>query len=109
MEVIDLGDPATLRRLATADDSSSETQHASSSSSPEPPLSQADGDSLTDETVASLVAETDRYAKQTLKDKELSPKSRFRQWTPVTVNEMWAFLGLIIVMGLILIENLEEY
>ncbi|GFS04444.1 PiggyBac transposable element-derived protein 4-like [Elysia marginata] len=38
MEVIDLGDPATLRRLATADDSSSENQQASSSSSPEPPF-----------------------------------------------------------------------
>ncbi|GFS10328.1 PiggyBac transposable element-derived protein 4 [Elysia marginata] len=64
---------------------------------------------VTDEMVASLVTETNRYAEQTLEDKELSPKSRFRQWTPVTLNEMWAFLGLIIAMGLILIENLEEY
>ncbi|GFS06900.1 hypothetical protein ElyMa_002975600 [Elysia marginata] len=38
MEVIDLGDPATFRRLATADDSSSENQQALSSSSPEPPF-----------------------------------------------------------------------
>ncbi|GFR86307.1 PiggyBac transposase Uribo1 [Elysia marginata] len=64
---------------------------------------------VTDEMVASLVTETNRYTEQTLKDKELSPKSRFRQWTPVTVNERWAFLDLIIAMGLILIENLEEY
>ncbi|GFR99620.1 PiggyBac transposable element-derived protein 4 [Elysia marginata] len=64
---------------------------------------------VTDEMVASLVTETNRYAEQTLEDKKLSPKYRFRQWTPVTLNEMWAFLGLIIAMGLILIENLEEY
>ena len=64
---------------------------------------------IDDEMVANIVTETNRYADQTLSNRQLSPKSRFRQWTAVTVPEMWAFLGLIIGMGLIVIENLEEY
>ena len=62
-----------------------------------------------DEMVENIVRETSRYATQTLKNKQLSPKSRFPQWVDVTVPEMWAFLGLIIGMGIIVIENLEEY
>ena len=59
--------------------------------------------------VENIVRETNRYATQTLKNKQLSPKSCFRHWVDVTVPEMWAFLSLIIGMGLIVIKNLEEY
>ena len=56
-----------------------------------------------------LVVETNRYAEQTLRGKILSPRSRFHQWVDVTSVEMRAFLGLIIRMGLIVIENMTEY
>ena len=57
----------------------------------------------------SLVTETNRYAQQTLCSKQLSPKSRFHRWVDVTGSEMWAFLGLIVSMGLIVIDYLEDY
>ncbi|GFO35124.1 PiggyBac transposable element-derived protein 4-like [Plakobranchus ocellatus] len=64
---------------------------------------------VNDEMVESLVAETNRYASQTIATRQLAPKSRFHQWVETSVNEMWAFLGLIVAMGLIVIENLDEY
>ncbi|GFO40802.1 PiggyBac transposable element-derived protein 4-like [Plakobranchus ocellatus] len=39
----------------------------------------------------------------------LIPRSRFEQWVEVTVGEMQAFLGLIVAMGLIVMENMAEY
>ncbi|GFN91337.1 PiggyBac transposable element-derived protein 4 [Plakobranchus ocellatus] len=62
-----------------------------------------------DEMVLSMVTETNRYATQTLAHKELSPNSRFHRWMEVTLEEMWAFLGLIVSMGLIVIDYLEDY
>ncbi|GFO04045.1 PiggyBac transposable element-derived protein 4-like [Plakobranchus ocellatus] len=62
-----------------------------------------------DGMITNLVEETNRYAGQTLRGKTLSPRSRFQQWMEVTVGEMWAFLGLIVAMGLIVIENMAEY
>ena len=56
-----------------------------------------------DHMIESLVEETNRYAQQTLMGKELSPRSRFKQWVDVTVGEMRAFLGLIVGMGLLVI------
>ena len=65
---------------------------------------------MVDETmIEGLVVETNRYAEQTLRGKALSPRSRFRQWVDVTAVEMRAFLGLIVGMGLIIIENMAEY
>ena len=55
------------------------------------------------------MVETNRYAEQTLRGKVLSPRFRFRQWVDVTAVEMRAFLGLIVGMGLIIIENMAEY
>ena len=58
-----------------------------------------------DEMVENIVRKTDIYATQTLKPKQLSPKCRFRHWGHFTVPEMWAFLGLIIGMGLIVCDG----
>ena len=60
---------------------------------------------VNDEMVESIVRETNRYATQTLKTKQLSPKSCFRHWVHFTMLEMWAFLGLIIGMGLIVCDG----
>ena len=43
---------------------------------------------VNDEMVESIVRETNRYATQTLKTKQLSPKSCFRHWVHFTVPEM---------------------
>ncbi|KAK3751830.1 hypothetical protein RRG08_003896 [Elysia crispata] len=64
---------------------------------------------VSEDMVASMVAETNRYASQTLRNKELSPNSRFRKWVDVTIQEMYAFMGLILSMGLIVIDYLEDY
>ena len=40
---------------------------------------------------------------------QLRPKSRFTTWQPVSVKEMWAFLGIILNMGLIELPTLEGY
>ena len=64
---------------------------------------------VNDRMIKGLVEETNRYAQQILRDKELAPRSRYRQWVDVTVGEMRAFLGLIVAMGLIIIENMGEY
>ena len=64
---------------------------------------------VSDDMVDTLVTETNRYAQQTLRNKQLSPKSRFHRWVDVTGAEMWAFLGLIVSMGLIVIDYLEDY
>ena len=64
---------------------------------------------VSEDMVASMVAETNRYASQTLRNKELSPNSRFRKWVDVTIPEMYAFMGLILSMGLIVIDYLEDY
>ena len=39
----------------------------------------------------------------------LSPKSRFHRWVDVTGAEIRAFLGLIVSMGVIVIDYLEDY
>ena len=40
---------------------------------------------------------------------QLTPRSRFATWQPVTVNEFHAFLAVILNMGLIDIPTLEGY
>ena len=59
--------------------------------------------------IESLVEETNHYAQQALMGKKLSPRSRFKQWVGLTVGEMQAFLGLIVGIRLIVIENMAEY
>ena len=60
---------------------------------------------VSEDMVASMVAEINRYASQTLRNKELSPISRFRKWIDVAIPEM----GLILSMGLMVIDYLEDY
>ena len=64
---------------------------------------------ITDDMVASMVTETNRYAAQILQNKKLSRCSRFLKWVDVSIPEMYVFLGLIISMGLIVIDYLEDY
>ena len=59
-----------------------------------------------------LVLETNRYAEQFLaspKALTLGPHSRFRNWVPVTVAEMKEFIAIIIAMGLVQHQDLQDY
>ena len=51
-----------------------------------------------------LVTETNRYAAE-----NLSSSARARPWHDVTVEEMKAFLGMLIIMGIIVLPRLEMY
>ncbi|XP_072284739.1 piggyBac transposable element-derived protein 4-like [Pyxicephalus adspersus] len=53
---------------------------------------------LTDEVIEKIVAETNRYAGQ----QQGAPHLRFarsRKWEPVTKDDIWLFLGLVILQG----------
>ena len=58
---------------------------------------------------AKIALETNRYADQVLETKELGPKSRFRQWSNTDADEVKAFLGLRIAMGLCAKPTMEDY
>ena len=54
-----------------------------------------------------------RYANERIQQltsaDRLTPRSRFADWKPVTLNEMEAFFGVVINMGLIQLPTLESY
>ncbi|KAM5157498.1 piggyBac transposable element-derived protein 4-like [Mantella aurantiaca] len=55
---------------------------------------------LTDEVIEKIVTETNRYKEQ--QSATLHRKfSRSRKWEPVTKNDIWNFLGLIILQGVV--------
>ncbi|XP_043493636.1 piggyBac transposable element-derived protein 1-like [Polistes fuscatus] len=64
---------------------------------------------VTDEMVNEIVIETNNYAAKKLYGKTLSPYSIWRNWRNVTIEEMWAFIGVIINMGTMPLANLQEY
>ena len=54
---------------------------------------------LTDEVIEKIVIETNRY-----KEQQLAMHRKFarcRKWEPVTKNDIWKFLGLIILQGVV--------
>ncbi|GFO02852.1 PiggyBac transposable element-derived protein 4 [Plakobranchus ocellatus] len=53
-----------------------------------------------------IVQEKNRYAAEYLRGKALTPKSRFKKWVDVTVQEMWTFFGIITAMGLVVIDDI---
>ncbi|XP_068089543.1 piggyBac transposable element-derived protein 4-like [Hyperolius riggenbachi] len=55
---------------------------------------------LTSEVIEKIVGETNRFAEQQLATTQMR-QSRNRRWEPVTPDEMWLFLGLIILQGLV--------
>ncbi|XP_048244365.1 uncharacterized protein LOC125376709 [Haliotis rufescens] len=56
-----------------------------------------------------LVRETNRYAEQYLQGRTLSPQSRARAWRPVDREEMRAFLGLLLAMGVVRKPTIASY
>lgn len=58
-----------------------------------------------------LARETNAYAERVIAAKRdtLSPKSRFRKWTNVTVNELKKFFAILINLGLTVKKNVRHY
>jgi hypothetical protein len=62
-----------------------------------------------DEPLNSIVVETKRYARHKILEIQLSPRSIWSRWSDVLVPEMKAFLGLIIIMGLMPLSDIKDY
>ena len=54
-----------------------------------------------------------RYAEMRIRELEangkLTRRSRFAKWCPITLNELYGFLAIILNMGLIVLPELEDY
>ncbi|XP_069685025.1 piggyBac transposable element-derived protein 4-like [Periplaneta americana] len=56
-----------------------------------------------------IVLETNRYAEKFINSRVFPPRSSMRQWTPVTLNEMYILLGIFLLMGIIQKPTLRSY
>ena len=56
-----------------------------------------------------MAVETNRYAKQILKNKVIKQHSRFNSWTETTPGEMRMFIAMIYAMGLVIKRDISEY
>ncbi len=70
-------------------------------------------DLLLDDVIQTLVTETNRYADQYFREKgghqNLPPHSRARSWKDVDANDMKAFIGLTLLMGMIQLPSYDLY
>ena len=64
---------------------------------------------FTDELVTKIVVETNKYANDRLENTTVSKFSMWKDWMEVTAEEMRAFLGVIINMGLLYLPDIKEY
>ncbi|CAI8020863.1 PiggyBac transposable element-derived protein 4 [Geodia barretti] len=57
--------------------------------------------------------ETNRYASEKISKLQaqgnLRQKSRFRKWTPLTIEEFHGFLAIVLNMGIIKVPEIEDY
>lgn len=63
----------------------------------------------TDQLIDTVVTETNKYAHNKLKDKELSKKSMWINWKETTTQEFCAFLAVILNMGTMPLANIAQY
>ena len=64
---------------------------------------------FTDDVLDLLVVETNRYAEQYIQRNVVPPHSPVQNWTPTEKNEMLAFLGLTVLMGIVYKPRLAMY
>ena len=64
---------------------------------------------VNDDDYENIASETNVYAEQYLRDKQLNEKSRFQKWRETTATEMKKFIALIIAMGLLSQLDISEY
>lgn len=64
---------------------------------------------LTDELIAMIVTETNRYAEKYINSETVSSKSRVVGWKPITEEDMWNFLALTLLMGVSRKPSIPDY
>jgi len=64
---------------------------------------------FTSEIIKKITAETNTYAKEKIANKTVSCFSMCHEWYEVVEEEMLAFLGLIINMGIIHLLYVKDY
>ena len=64
---------------------------------------------INDDMMRLLVTETNRYASQYIERNVISPHSPVNKWCPTTDDEMYAFIGLALLMGLVYKPRLSMY
>lgn len=64
---------------------------------------------VTDELIKILVRETNLYAEQFIRDTKVKDKSRVKNWKNLTEKEMWQFLALLFLTGIIKKPKLNMY
>ena len=62
-----------------------------------------------EDIINTIVTETNRYAEQYIESCTLKPRSRVRNWEPVTGDEIYVVLGLLMLMGIIQKPTLKSY
>lgn len=56
---------------------------------------------LDNEIMERIVRETNLYAEQFIRATRVKSFSRMKKWVPVTIDEMWTFLGIVILQGIL--------
>ena len=64
---------------------------------------------FTDELVDQIITDTNNYAAKKLEGRALSSRSLWQSWYNVTKEEFWAFIAVIVNMGIIPLSNMKEY
>ncbi|KAK1330540.1 hypothetical protein QTO34_010730 [Cnephaeus nilssonii] len=64
---------------------------------------------FTETLIKNITDETNEYARHKISQKELSQRSTWNNWKDVTIEEMKAFLGVILNMGVLNHPNLQSY
>ncbi|KAK1343329.1 hypothetical protein QTO34_016108 [Cnephaeus nilssonii] len=64
---------------------------------------------FTETLIKNIMDETNEYARHKISQKELSQRSTWNNWKDVTIEEMKAFLGVILNMGVLNHPNLQSY
>ncbi|OTF76387.1 hypothetical protein BLA29_002549 [Euroglyphus maynei] len=64
---------------------------------------------FTDELINSIIKQSNNYAKDEIRKKQLSQNSTWHEWYDITKDEFSAFIAVILNMGLIQLPNIQEY
>jgi hypothetical protein len=61
------------------------------------------------EEVIAVIVETNKYVEQYIQKCTLKPRSHVRKWEPVTGEEIYVALGLMMLMGIVQMPTLKSY
>ena len=60
-------------------------------------------------TFLQYLVDTNTYAQKKLASMTISSRSLYRNWRPVTADEMKGFIAVVLNMGLVQLTNLKDY